>query len=203
MFCNNLFDESNSEDFMSWHPGKIKIVGWPMEYLESSLAEYKDIPKKDKIIFPHRLAPEKQLSIFQDLSREMPEYEWVIAQEKKLTKEQYHKELAESKIVFSANLQETLGISVYEGAIVGAFPLMPGRLSYTEMWPEGALYPSEWTEGLAKYSQNKEQLVAIIRNIMNSNSNKIPDVAKNTAKEVGEKFFNGNALYKAILDSTA
>jgi hypothetical protein len=27
------------------------------------------------------------------------------------------------------------------------------------------------------------------------------DVAKNTAKEVGEKFFNGSELYKAIVDS--
>jgi hypothetical protein len=52
----------------------------------------------------------------------------------KLTKEEYHTLLGESKMVFSANLQETLGISCYEGAVVGAIPLVPDRLSYTEMY---------------------------------------------------------------------
>ena len=33
--------------------------------------------------------------------------------------------LAKSKIVFSANLQETLGIGAYEGSPVGALSLVP------------------------------------------------------------------------------
>ena len=41
--------------------------------------------------------------------------------------------LGEAKLVFSANLQETLGISWYEGALVDAIPMVPDRLSYKEM----------------------------------------------------------------------
>ena len=201
MFCNNLFDEPDSNEFMEWHKDKIKLVGWPMEYLPEILAPYANIEKKDKIIFPHRLAPEKQIHIFQDLARELPEFEWFVAQESKMTKEVYHQHLAESKVVFSANLQETLGISMYEGALVGAFPLMPDRLSYHEMWPEGALYPSEWTESFMHYQTHKDKLVTLIRNLVKNNNTEMHDVAKNTAKEVGEKFFNGSELYKAIVDS--
>jgi len=78
---------------------------------------------------------------------------------------------------------------------------MPDRLSYKEMWPEGALYPSEWTESFMHYQTHKDKLVTLIRNLVKNNSKEIQDVAKNTAKEVGEKFFNGSELYKTILDS--
>ena len=71
----------------------------------------------------------------------MPQYEWVVCQEKQLTKSEYHKLLGEAKIVFSANLQETLGISCYEGALADAIPVTPNRLSYTEMYNGMFQYP--------------------------------------------------------------
>ena len=197
-----LFEDDPAEALMN-ADNSVKIVGWPMEYLADILKPYADTPKKDKIIFPHRLAPEKQLDIFKDLAASMPEYEWFVAQEHKLSKHEYHTHLAESKIVFSANLQETLGISVYEGALVGTYPLMPDRLSYSEMWPDKALYPSKWTESYDSYIKHKAELISIIHRIMKSNSPDIPVVAKKTAAEVGEKFFSGQALYQSILDSTA
>jgi hypothetical protein len=181
----------------------VKIVGWPMEYLPDILKPYSDVPKKNKIIFPHRLAPEKQLEIFKDLAASMPEYEWFVAQEHKLTKDEYHRHLAESKIVFSANLQETLGISVYEGALVGAYPLVPDRLSYSEMWPDKARYDSEWTENFDSYVAEKPKLVDVIHRIMRLNSELMSSTSKKVAEKVGEDFFNGKALYQAIINSIA
>ena len=46
----------------------------------------------------------------------------LFVQEQTLTKDEYHNLLGKAKIVFSANTQETLGISCYEGALVGATP---------------------------------------------------------------------------------
>ena len=51
--------------------------------------------------------------------------------------------MGEAKIVFSANLQETLGISMYEGALAGAIPIVPDRLSYSEMYTDDFKYPSD------------------------------------------------------------
>ena len=86
-------------------------VGWPMEYLKDSLTSYKGMEKRDLIVFPHRVAPEKQVEIFRDLKERLPQYEFVVCQEQELTKNEYHNLLGEAKMVFSANLQETLGIS--------------------------------------------------------------------------------------------
>ncbi len=200
MFINGLFDEDDIEKWKEYYPGTM-IVGWPMEYLYEMMAIYMTVPKELKIIFPHRIAPEKQPEIFEDLAASMPQYEWIMAQKEKLTKQQYHKHLAESKIVFSANLQETLGISVYEGALMGAYPLMPDRLSYSEIWKDANLYPSEWTENWDSYLLHKEELMERIDNIMLSYDVNTLVECREVAETVGEKFFNGAALYKAIIDS--
>jgi hypothetical protein len=146
--------------------GRIVRTGWPMEYMQDTLAPYKDLPKRDLILFPHRIAPEKQVEIFRDLAQTLDQFEWVICQEENLTKEQYHTLLGESKMVFSANLQETLGISCYEGAVVGSIPLVPDRLSYSEMYDGVWRYPSEWTESVESYYAHKQELCDRIVHMM-------------------------------------
>ena len=60
--------------------------------------------------------------IFRDLGKEFIDVEFVVAQDKVPTKDEYHMLLMRSKVVFSANTQETLGIGCYEGTLVGALP---------------------------------------------------------------------------------
>jgi hypothetical protein len=63
-------------------------------------------------------------------------------------------------MVFSANLQETLGISAMEGVLVDAMPCLPDRLSYSEMYESKFLYPSEWTTSWDDYVANRDSLVS-------------------------------------------
>ena len=185
------------QSFADIDVSKIHRVGWPMEYMVNTLDEFSgsQANKYDMVLFPHRLAPEKQVDIFKDLSDSMDDVEFVIAQEKQLTKDAYHSLLANSKIVFSANQQETLGISCYEGALVGASPLVPDRLSYTEMYDLEFKYPSEWTENYDTYLEHKDELMAKIRQILGKNDGSHID---KLASDLGENFFNGDALYKII-----
>ena len=84
--------------------------------------------------------------------------------------------------MFSANLQETLGISWYEGAIVGVIPMMPDRLSYKEMALNEFLYPSDWTENMESYRKNKKQLIAKIEDYMDNYKKYAPAVLKQKNK---------------------
>ena len=209
-FATKFHVEMFAEAFGDWTADElmeanstVKIIGWPMEYLKNILAPYVYTPKKNKIIFPHRKAPEKQLEIFKDLAAAMPEYTWIVAMDHNLTKSQYHKHLAESKIVFSANLQETLGISVYEGALLGTFPLVPDRLSYSEMWDNWFKYPDEWTSSWDNYQLYKPFLIERIRSIIGSNNADIPATVKVTTSLSTDKFFSGSNLYKIIKDQNA
>jgi hypothetical protein len=198
MFCKNLLNETFEDtikEFIS--EGKIVKTGWPMEYMSDTLLMYKNMPKRDLILFPHRIAPEKQVEIFRDLKEHLPQYEFVVCQDQQLTKNEYHNLLGEAKMVFSANLQETLGISWYEGAIVGAIPLVPDRLSYSEMAFDTFKYPSQWTESYDAYTVYRPKLCHLIIEHMANYQTRLPSLNKQV-EALKENFFSCNQLLKML-----
>ena len=197
LFADDPYVEDMVQEALNGEEDRISRVGWPMEYLKDSLVPYSGMDKRDLILFPHRIAPEKQVEIFRDLAEQLPEYEFVVCQERELTKNEYHNLLGEAKMVFSANLQETLGISWYEGALVDAIPFVPDRLSYTEMSELEFKYPSEWTEEFASYRKHRGQIVERIRHLMENYNDYLVSLEKQRTK-LNKEFFSGAKLYDAI-----
>lgn len=179
-----------------YEPKKFVRTGLPFSYLSSKLGIYKAVQKEDIILFPHRIAPEKQLEIFKDLENQLPKYKFIVCQETKLTKDEYHVLLGKAKMVFSANLQETLGISMYEGMCANALPLVPDRLSYKEMYSAGFKYPSEWTESYKSYLKHRDKLVKHIEFMMENYYRY--ELAGHT-KEIGDTFFTPNELLNKLV----
>ena len=197
MFCKNLLDTNIGTMYNYKTSGKIVRTGWPMEYMDSTLTMYKNMPKRDLILFPHRIAPEKQVDIFRDLKEHLPQYEFVVCQDQYLTKNEYHNLLGEAKLVFSANLQETLGISWYEGAIVDAIPMVPDRLSYSEMAFDTFKYPSKWTESFEAYTVYRPDICKTIIEHMDNYKTRLPILRKQT-EALSEHFFSARHLIDNI-----
>ena len=203
MFVRNLLNNNGSldnpwieddlDEILSGNVEKIVRTGWPMEYMPDTLADFKGMAKRDLILFPHRIAPEKQLQIFKDLAHYLPQYEFVVCQEQNLSKQDYHMLLGQAKMVFSANLQETLGISCYEGAVVDAIPLVPDRLSYTEMYMNEFKYPSEWTADYNSFTKYHPDLCRLIVSYMDNYESKRP-LIKKQAEALNERFFSAGPL---------
>jgi hypothetical protein len=128
----------------------------------------------------------------------MPDVEFIICQEKKLTKDEYHKLLGESMMVFSANLQETLGISAMEGVLVGAMPLLPNRLSYVEMYLRAFKYESDWTASFDDYLKHKSQLIETIGEMLDNYEAYIPFIEKQE-KILLEKFLHPGPMLDRLL----
>jgi len=205
MFVDNLLEDGfksenpwydlDFEDYLT--SGKIVRTGWPMEYMEDTLVQYQNMTKRDLILFPHRIAPEKQVEIFRDLKEHLPQYEFVVCQDQQLTKNEYHNLLGEAKLVFSANLQETLGISCYEGAVVDAIPMVPDRLSYTEMYSDTFKYPSKWTESYESYTVYRPDLCKKIIEHMEFYQTRIPMLRKQK-DQLRDQFFSAKYLLNNI-----
>lgn len=128
MFSLGVFKDTNEKN-QPYHR-----TGWPMHYTKSMLAN--NYAKKNIIIYPHRLAPEKRIDLFKNMKQDsrLSNFEFIIPMELNLTKSEYHELLKKSKYVVSFAEQETLGISIYEGLCAGAIPIVPDRLSYSEMY---------------------------------------------------------------------
>jgi hypothetical protein len=196
MFENPWMEDHIAEALRGECPNIVR-TGWPMEYMQDTLLPYRNMPKRDLILFPHRIAPEKQVEIFRDLATHLPQYEFVVCQDQQLTKNEYHNLLGEAKMVFSANLQETLGISCYEGAVVDAIPMVPDRLSYTEMYSDTFKYPSKWTESFDAYTVYRPDLCREIIQHMDNYSTRIPSIHKQ-ARDLHDNFFSATGLLNNI-----
>ena len=205
MFANVMFEgaDENLHDVQSSEYLRSKIVrtGWPMEYLNKHINS--NPIKQDIILFPHRNAPEKQLEIFKDLEQTLPQYEWVNCNDYNLTKPEYNKLLEQSKMVFSANLQETLGISCYEILRAGGMPLVPNRLSYKEMYEDIFKYPTQFTLDWKGYQDNKSILLGKIETMMeNFNSPEIQGAIKSNRDMLEEQYFSATNLYQELMNET-
>lgn len=185
---------------MSWEN---KVTGFPMEYYDDILTPYWDLdnkPQKENIVvFPHRKSPEKNLGLFQELAKRLPEYEFVVAMDVCKTKEDYHNLLYRSKLAFSASLQETLGISIgIEALRCGCSVLVPDRLSYKEM---GFLPASRYPGNIAnKVDAQREEadvdyLVGRVREAMDSYN---LGLVKKEHDANYNQFFRGDLLYEVL-----
>jgi len=194
LFVSAFFGPHHEEYINS----KIVRTGWPMEYLGNYIRPDR-IEKDDIILFPHRDAPEKQLNIFKELEKELPQYKWINCNDYNLTKKEYNQLLEQSKMVFSANLQETLGISCYEILMAGGMPLVPNRLSYVEMYDDIFKYPSKCTLDWKGYQDHKTILIGKIETMMNNfNAPEIQDAIKSNRQSLLEQYFTATNLYQEL-----
>lgn len=181
---------------------RARYSGYPNEFHWDELPQYRLPPneRSNLILFPHRIAPEKQLEIFKDLAATLPQYEWLVCQEQQLTKPQYHALLGQAKMSFSAALQETLGIAQGEATIAGAMPLCPKRLSYTEQYNSPFLYPSEWTASWDGYMAHKDFLVSYIRTLMDDFATpKMQQAIKEQEATLKARFLTAEPLYRNLV----
>lgn len=144
--------------------GKMVRGSIPINNLSEEITPY--VQKKlDVILFPYAPTNENQIEIFNDIAKQLPQYEFVVCQNEVSTKEEYYKLLGQSKIIFSAGLQNTLGIEMCaEGPHAQVVPLAPDRLSYGEIFSKHPyfLYNEEWTKSYQSYELNKTQLLSRI-----------------------------------------
>jgi len=174
---------------------KVIVTGLPYYFKE--LDEFRYAKKTDTIVFPHRISKEKQPEILEDLAKGLQDVEVIFCQKSQLTKQGYHQILARSKIVFSASLQETWGIGIFEGLYLDAIPCVPNRLSYPEMYNEAFLYPSDWTISFNNYSRYKDQLIEYILYRLNNYDMFIPQMNNNKIF-LEEKYCRIDDIFKEV-----
>jgi hypothetical protein len=150
---------------LSVNPSRAYRSGQPHTPIIEKLTPLKQNLKSNMIMFPHRLNGDKQPEIARDLIRY---YDVLLTQEQNLSKESYYKLLGEARAVFSCSLHENLGISMMEGTLAGAIPIVPDRCSYSEMYLDVFKYPSEWTSSLDNYKKHKNDLFYFIGNVIDN-----------------------------------
>lgn len=188
MFINNLAVNGNRA-FRS---------GQPHEPIIAQLSAYQDQEKHAMVMWPHRYNADKQPEIAEDLNNDI---NVLITQKLKLTKDEYYKTMGGAAAIFSCALHENLGISVMEGTLAGAIPIVPDRASYSEMYLDVFKYPSEWTSSVKNYFMHKSKLVAFINDRVNNRS-KYLDALQSQQQRLIRDYLNANIMIDKILENT-
>ena len=114
---------------------KIYVTGLPIYF--DDYPKFKG-EKQDIVVFPHRLDLEKCPMTFDSVKEVMASlnngWQFIKSKEVVNSKKEYFELLSRSKIAVSFALQETWGIAQQEAVIYGNIPLVPDRLSYSEMY---------------------------------------------------------------------
>lgn len=173
---------------------KLKWTGWPMSYTYDMIKQVEadtNLTKENIIVFPHRLAPEKRVDLFKELSLrpELSHYEFVIPMELGIDKRTYHELLLRSKFAVSFAEQETLGISMYEATIAGAIPLVPDRLSYVEMYYPGFRVAND--------------VESVVKTILDYETKDFSIEVADQAKVLHNTYFSSKNLIKKIKENDA
>ena len=116
------------------------------------------------MLWPHRYNEDKQPQIVEDMKNGLGNT-LLMTQKMNLSKEKYYEVLGETTIVFSCSLHENLGISMMEGCLAGAIPIVPDRASYGEMYLNCFKYPSFWTKSFDQYKSQRRNLCDFVRNL--------------------------------------
>lgn len=127
----------------------LRVTGFPLYASEFGSASIPWCERERLVLFPHRLAPEKQPEIFERIEHayrmRYPDdvVRFVRTFDVYTTKAEYYQLLGRARVAFSSALQETWGICMLESALLGAWPVAPRRLAYPETLPASQLYDNE------------------------------------------------------------
>lgn len=121
-------------------PRKVYVTGLPLDFDAMDIVKSEMPAKQNIVVFPHRLVPEKRPQTFISVSKRVKNADFVMTMKSPVSKLDYYKLLARSKVTFSSALQETFGIGTLEAIYLGCTPVLPNRLSYPTMYPKEYLY---------------------------------------------------------------
>lgn len=154
---------------------KIEVVGFPMDWKAEieSLGVKPNQVKENLVVFPHRIDKEKSPEVFDKIAKELKYIKFIKTMDVTNNKKEYYELLSKAKIVFSASKQETFGIGTVEAMMLGAIPVVPDGLSYTELYND-----------IFKYKTLNEAKKMIKNFMVYYGSNRIQSIQKENIEKI-------------------
>lgn len=167
--------------------------GQPYECIIDLLEDYTN--KEDRVMWPHRYNYDKQPDIAEWLGANGLNV--FITQKHDLNKAEYYDLLGRSKVIFSCSLHENLGVSMIEGVLAGAIPIVPNRCCYSDIYLQPFIYPSVWTESAESFLKHENELREFIQYRIDHYNEFLPAL-KNQRTLIKNKYISSNIMLNLL-----
>lgn len=190
LMLNNLPINKAKKDDLS---KKMFVTGFPYNFDHLYSKE-----KENKILFPHRISPEKHIELFrksdkvsddyETIEELLPSFDCIVTLEVTNNKNEFHELLATSKYSVSFADQETWGISVFESLYSGCIPIIPNKLSYKEMYSDEFKYNPLDENGNEDKKNWPKKAKEVIEKLEEKSEEEIQELINKNIKNLKEKY---------------
>jgi len=179
--------------------GNWEVTGFPFEYIAKRVVNK---PKEDIVLFPYEINSDIQVKVFQGLSSELKQYQFVFAQEHHNNRMLYLDLLRKSKSVFCGREAEANPVVLWEAMVNGVFPMMPDKLMYYYVFPSKYHYPRELSSAknnkFLYLLRNRFQMADFVRGVMDGYEDSVQGLLEDA--EVMRVKYYGNERFLKVLN---
>jgi len=180
------------------HKENWEVTGFPFEYIAKKVV---DKPKEDIVLFPYEINSDLQVKVFQGLSSELKQYQFVYAQEHHNNRMLYLDLLRKSKAVFCGREAEANPVVLWEAMVNGVFPMMPDKLMYYYAFPSKYHYPKELSSAknnkFLYLLRNRFQMADFVKGVMVGYEDSVKSL-KEDAEAMRVRYY-GNERFLSVL----
>lgn len=180
--------------------GNWEITGFPFEYVTKKVIQKE---KADIVLFPYEINSELQVKVFQGLSVELPEYQFIYAQEHHNNRMLYLDLLRRSKAVFCGREAEANPVVLWEAMINGVYPMVPDKLMYYYMFPSKYHYPRDLSSAknnkFLYLLRNRFQMSDSVKKVMSNYEDEKQSLYEDA--NILTELYYGNKRFVNILNS--
>lgn len=180
------------------HHNNWKVTGFPFEYIPKRIVHKE---KSNIVLFPYEINSDLQVKVFQGVSSEIRDYQFIYAQEHHNNRMLYVDLLRKSKAVFCGREAEANPVILWEAMLNGAYPMVPDKLMYYYVFPEKYKYPKELSSAknnkFLYLLRNRFQMVEFVREILDSYESKKKEIYED-ARVITEKYYSNNKFLNVL-----
>jgi len=159
-----------------------------------------NISKEDLVIYNAGNADIMDRKAFEIIENEFPEYDFMVCNTQKFTKNEYEAVMKRAKVLFNTNRTESDPFIILESMMYGVIPIVPDFPIYDEMFPNISTYERKLLNPpYLKLIRNIEQITEPMKNYMTSHD-KCRDEMVTSREYALNNFFNSNEL-KTFFDN--
>ena len=130
IFVASYYHKKKIEDYFGEEFDNLHMVGFPF-YKKDVLAYAKPLPFEEKSgILINGRTEQSNVNLIERIRNRFPDEEIIVVNAK--NRKEYYNQLNHAKIVLSLKTEETFGIGLLEGFILGGIPLSPDCFAYLE-----------------------------------------------------------------------
>jgi hypothetical protein len=180
------------------HKKNWSITGFPFEYISKGVIKKQ---KEDIVLFPYEINSDLQVKVFQGMSVELPQYQFIYAQEHHNNRMLYLDLLRKSKTLYCGREAEANPVVIWEAMENGVVPMVPGKLMYYYVFPERYHYPKELSSAknnkFLYLLRNRFQMVDYVRGRMEGYE-EVLEQLKEDSKDIRERFYSNKRFLQTL-----